>query len=160
MNTKAKDNGMNITFRNFVKDDRDTFFGMVKKFYAPPAVLHFPSDEVMLSAFDAAIDMPQYVKGYLFECDGKPAGYAMVSLKFETEVGGIAAWIEELFVEEEFRGKGIGTEFFEFLKKEHSGKIRRIRLEAGEDNLDAIRLYKRLGFEFLDYRQMVIDKDF
>lgn len=151
---------MNVTFKNFVKEDRETFFAMVKKFYAPPAVLHFPSDEVMLSAFDASIEMPQYVKGYLFECGGKPAGYAMVSLKFETEVGGIAAWIEELFVEEEFRGKGIGTEFFEFLKKEFSGKLKRIRLEAGEDNLDAIRLYKRLGFEFLDYRQMVIDKDF
>lgn len=80
-------------------------------------MLHFPSDEVMLSAFDASIEMPQYVRGYLFECEGKPAGYAMVSLKFETEVGGLAAWIEELFVEDEFRGKGIGTQFFEFLKK-------------------------------------------
>ncbi len=151
---------MNVTFRNFVKEDRDTFFSMVKKFYAPPAVLHFPSDEVMLSAFDASIDMPEYVKGYIFECDGKPAGYAMVSLKFETEVGGIAAWIEELFVEEEFRGSGIGGKFFEFLTKELKGKIRRLRLEVGEDNLDAIRLYKRLGFEFLDYKQMTIDKDF
>ena len=143
-----------------MKEDRESFFVMVKKFYVPPAVLHFPSDEVMLSAFDAAIEMPEFVKGYLFECDGKPAGYAMVSLKFETEVGGLAAWIEELFVEEEFRGKGIGSRFFEFLAEEFKGKIKRIRLEAGEDNLDAIRLYKRLGFEFLDYRQMVIDKDF
>lgn len=151
---------MNVTFRSFVKEDRDAFFAMVKKFYAPPAVLHFPSDEVMLSAFDAAIDMPEYVKGYIFECDGKPAGYAMVSLKFETEVGGIAAWIEELFVEEEFRGGGIGSKFFEYLTEELKGKIRRLRLEVGEDNLDAIRLYKRLGFEFLDYRQMTIDKDF
>ncbi len=151
---------MEITFRNFVKEDRESFFVMVKKFYAPPAVLHFPSDEVMLSAFDAAIEMPEFVKGYLFECDGKAVGYAMVSLKFETEVGGLAAWIEEFFVEEEFRGKGIGSRFFEFLAEEFKGKIKRIRLEAGEDNLDAIRLYKRLGFEFLDYRQMVIDKDF
>ena len=119
---------MNVTFRNFKKDDREAFFTMVKKFYAPPAVLHFPSDEVMLSAFDAAIDMPELVKGYMFELDGKPAGYAMVSLKFETEVGGVAAWIEELFVEEEFRGNGIGSRFFDFLKKELKGKIKRIRL--------------------------------
>lgn len=151
---------MNITFRNFKKEDRETFFAMVKKFYAPPAVLHFSSDEVMLSAFDAAIEMPQYVKGYLFECDGKRAGYAMVSLKFETEVGGIAAWIEELFVEEEFRSLGIGSRFFAFLQNELAGKIRRIRLEVGEDNLGAIKLYERLGFEFLNYRQMTIDKDF
>ena len=86
MKRKPRDKKMNVTFRNFVKEDRETFFRMVKKFYAPPAVLHFPSDEVMLSAFDASIEMPQYVRGYLFECEGKPAGYAMVSLKFASTV--------------------------------------------------------------------------
>ncbi len=151
---------MNITIRKFKDTDRDIFFSMVKKFYAPPAVLHFPSDEVMMSSFDAALEIPELVKGYIFECSGKPAGYAVVSMKFETEVGGMAAWIEELFVEEEFRSKGIGSQFFEHLKNQLSGKIKRIRLEVGDENDGAKQLYKRLGFEMLDYRQMVIDKDF
>lgn len=151
---------MDIKIRRFEEKDRDTFFSMVKKFYAPPAVLHFPSDEVMMSAFDESLKDNGFVYGYIFEADGKPAGYSIVSMKFETEVGGLAAWIEELFVEEKFRSKGIAKEFFEFLKTDFAGKIRRIRLEVGEDNLGAIRLYERLGFEFLDYRQMTIDKDF
>lgn len=151
---------MEVTFRKFRPEDRDIFFSMVKKFYAPPAVLHFPSDEVMMSSFDAALDIPELVKGYLFECGEKAAGYAIVSMKFETEVGGMAAWIEELFVEEEYRSCGIGSAFFEHLKKELSGKIRRIRLEVGDENDGAKQLYKRIGFEMLDYRQMVIDKDF
>lgn len=151
---------MDIIFRSFNKNDRDAFFTMVKKFYAPPAVLHFPSEEVMLSSFDASIDMPELVKGYMFECGGVPAGYAIVSMKFETEVGGMAAWIEELFVEEEFRGCGIGSKFFEFLQNKLKGEIKRIRLEVGDENSGAKRLYKRLGFEMLDYRQMVIDRDF
>lgn len=151
---------MEIKIRSFCRDDRAEFFNMVKKFYAPPAVLHFPPEEVMLSSFDAAIDMPELVKGYMFECSGKPAGYAIVSMKFETEVGGMAAWIEELFVEEEFRSHGIGSKFFEFLQNELKGQIKRIRLEVGDENSGAKRLYKRLGFEMLEYRQMVIDKDF
>lgn len=151
---------MNIKFRKFEHSDKDSFYTMVKKFYAPPAVLHFPSDEVMLSCFDAALEIPELVKGYIFECDGRTAGYAIVSMKFETEVGGMAAWIEELFVEDEFRSLGIGSRFFEFLQKEFSGKIKRIRLEVGDENDGAKILYKRLGFEPLDYRQMVIDKDF
>lgn len=151
---------MEVIFRKFTENDRNVFFSMVKKFYAPPAVLHFPSDEVMMSGFDAALDIPELVKGYIFECNGKTAGYAVVSMKFETEVGGMAAWIEELFVEEGFRSKGIGTAFFEHLKKELSGKIKRIRLEVGDENDGAKQLYKRLGFEMLDYRQMVIDKNF
>lgn len=151
---------MDIIFRRFTPSDKNNFYTMVKKFYAPPAVLHFPSDEVMLSCFDAAIEIPELVKGYIFECNGKAVGYAIVSMKFETEVGGMAAWIEELFVEEEFRSLGIGSRFFEFLQKEFSGKIKRIRLEVGDENDGAKTLYKRLGFEPLDYRQMVIDKDF
>ncbi len=151
---------MNIRFRRFRPEDKDTFFIMVKKFYAPPAVLHFPSDEVMLSAFDASINIPELVKGYIIECDGKPAGYSIVSMKFETEVGGMAAWVEELFVEEEFRGMGIGHKFFDFLSDEFKGKIMRLRLEVGDENDGAKRLYKNLGFESLDYKQMVIDKEF
>ncbi len=151
---------MNTVFRKFEEKDRNAFFSMVKKFYAPPAVLHFPPDDVMMSSFDAALEIPELVKGYIFECDGETAGYAVVSMKFETEVGGMAAWIEELFVEEKFRSKGIGTQFFEHLKKEHSGKIKRLRLEVGDENNGAKQLYERLGFEILDYRQMVIDKDF
>ncbi len=151
---------MDIKFRKFNSNDKDLFFSMVKKFYAPPAVLHFPSDEVMMSSYYAALDIPDLVKGYIFEADGITAGYAIVSMKFETEVGGMAAWIEELFVEEEFRSKGIGKAFFEFLKNDLKGKIKRIRLEVGDDNDGAKRLYKNIGFEFLDYKQMVIDKDF
>ncbi|MBR3817802.1 MAG: GNAT family N-acetyltransferase [Clostridia bacterium] len=151
---------MKISFRKFEEKDRDVFFSMVKKFYAPPAVLHFPSDEVMMSSFDASLEIPELVKGYIFECDGKVSGYAVVSMKFETEVGGMAAWIEELFVEEDYRSKGIGSNFIEHLKEELSGKIKRIRLEVGDENDGAKQLYKRLGFEMLDYRQMIIDKEF
>ena len=151
---------MNTVFRYFKPDDRAEFFRMVKKFYAPPAVLHFPSDEVMLSSFDASLEMPELVKGIMFEHDGKAAGYAVVSMKFETEVGGMAAWIEELYVDDEFRNKGIGKAFFDFLKDELKGKIKRIRLEVGDENDGAKRLYQRLGFEYLDYRQMVLDNEF
>ncbi len=151
---------MNIKIRKFTNNDKNLFFSMVKKFYAPPAVLHFPSDEVMMSSFYASLEIPELVKGYMFECNGSPAGYAIVSMKFETEVGGMAAWIEELFVEEEFRSQGIGRSFFSFLAEEEKGKIKRIRLEVGDDNEGAKKLYKNIGFEFLDYKQMVIDKDF
>jgi len=151
---------MKIVFRPFIRSDRENFFRMAKKFYAPPATLHTPPDDVMLSCFDAALEIPEMVKGIMFEINGNPAGYAIVSLKFETEVGGIAAWIEELYVEEDFRSMGFGKNFFDYLQNEMHGKIRRIRLEVGEDNHRAIKLYNSLGFEFLDYKQMVLDRDF
>ena len=50
-----------------------------------------------------------------------------------------------------------GIEYFEFVKSEFGGKVKRIRLEVGPENVGAIRLYERNGFDFLDYRQMIID---
>ena len=62
-----------------------------------------------------------------------------------------------VYLEPEYRGCGIGGSYFEFVKSEFGGKVKRIRLEVGPENVGAIRLYERNGFDFLDYRQMIID---
>ena len=64
---------------------------------------------------------------------------------------------EELYLKEEARGKGYGSRFFEMVMKERT-EIRRFRLEVSKANEKAVRLYRRLGFEFLDYDQMVLDR--
>ena len=46
-------------------------------------------------------------------------------------------------------------EFFAFLENRFGEKLARMRLEITDSNVNAKRLYKRLGFEELDYRQMV-----
>ena len=151
---------MSLTFRPFAAGDRPAFERMVQLFYAPPAVLHFPPAQVMFGVFDAVLSGEHRLLGYLIEADGQPVGYAIVSLKFETEVGGDAAWIEELYVDEPARGQGAGTAFFAFLTEELRGRIKRLRLEVGAENEGAKRLYARLGFTPLDYEQLVIDREF
>ncbi|MBQ6267714.1 MAG: GNAT family N-acetyltransferase [Clostridia bacterium] len=151
---------MSLAFRPFAAGDRAAFARMARQFYAPPAVLHAPPEHIMLGVFDDVLGGGRRLLGYLFEDNGQPVGYAVVSLKYETEVGGDAAWIEELFVDEAARGQGAGTAFFAFLARELHGKIRRIRLEVGAENADARRLYTRLGFVPLAYEQLVLDRDF
>lgn len=148
---------MRLVIRPFKPEDRKIYFEMSKKFHSPPAALCLPSDAVLLANFDAATENPENVKGYFLEYGGEPAGYSIVSMKFETEVGGTAAWIEELYIDEKFRGRGLGTEFLGFVRNRFRGEIKRLRLEVGDANEAAKRLYARLGFRFLEYRQMVID---
>ena len=151
---------MSLTFRPFAAGDRAAFERMAQLFYAPPAVLHYPPAEIMFGVFDDVLDGAHRLHGYLFEQDGAPIGYAIVSLKYETEVGGDAAWIEELYVDKAARGQGVGTAFFAFLTQALHGRIKRIRLEVGAENDAAKRLYARLGFTPLDYEQLVLDRDF
>lgn len=148
---------MEIKFRKFIENDRADYLRMASSFYSPPAVLHEPDEAVFNANFNEAIKPESKLLAFMIIADGSRAGFALSSFKFETEVGGTTLWLEELYIEPEYRGQGIGGKYFDFIKREYSGKVKRLRLEVGAENHGAIRLYERNGFEFLDYRQMVID---
>lgn len=58
---------------------------------------------------------------------------------------------ESMFVEEKYRGQGIGTKFLGFFEEWcKEKKLNRIRLVASSRNKKAIDLYEKLGFEGYD----------
>jgi GNAT superfamily N-acetyltransferase len=58
---------------------------------------------------------------------------------------------ETMFIEDEYRGKGIGTKFLRLFEKWcKDKKINRMRLVASSRNIQAINLYKKEGFEIYD----------
>ena len=79
----------------------------------------------------------------------------MVTMSYSTEVGGLCAWIEDIYVEPAFRGKGFGTAFLHFVEETYGPKVVRLRLEAEPENEKAISVYKNAGFEVLGYAQLV-----
>ena len=97
----------------------------------------------------------------LEETDQSPAeritGYANLAITWNNEAGGIQVWFDELFFKSNARGKGYGTEVFQWLEKEYP-QARRIRLEVTHENTRAISLYERLGYEELPYYQMIKDR--
>ena len=65
--------------------------------------------------------------------------------------------IMNLFVSEDERRKGIATSFMsEMFNKE---KYNRIMLEVNENNNPAIRLYTKLGFKEISFRERYYDED-
>ena len=73
--------------------------------------------------------MPAVSRGLrLLEQDGETAGYGLLSLKYSHEAGGLELWVEELYVRPAFRGRGLGHEFFAWLRGLSAAEhIRRIR---------------------------------
>ena len=113
--------------------------------------------DMMERSFDTVIGGSPYADGVLIEKDGEPAGYGLISLTYSGEVGGLCVLLEEIYIREEFRGGGLGKEFFAWAEGEYP-QARRFRLEATPSNQRAMDLYRRLGFEPLHYVQMVRDR--
>lgn len=143
-------------FREITQADREIYYDFVDRFYHTDAVNAPVPPENYELTFNEMMRSDTYVKGYIFEDEGKPCGFALLSKTFSQEAGGLSVTIEEIYIEPQSRGKGFGTAFFEFLKREIPAM--RFRLEVEDYNKGAMRLYERMGFELLPYLQMVIDK--
>ena len=80
------------------------------------------------------------------ECNNEIIGYAV--LAFRTVPHAHTALLHSLFVNEEFRNKGIGGVIVEFAEKlALQNGIEILLLEVSAENRNAIPLYKKLGFE-------------
>jgi GNAT superfamily N-acetyltransferase len=84
------------------------------------------------------------------EWDGSPAGYALYFDYYSTWVGP-GLYLEDVFVREEFRGKGIGMALLSRVAKIACTQgCKAMRWEVLDWNQNAIALYKSLGAELRD----------
>lgn len=139
--------------RKIEQRDKSLFLDMAKMFYRSSAVSHTIPEKYHECTFNELMRSDVYADCYIIEQDGKTAGYALLSKTFSQEAGGMAVWLEELFILEDFRGCGLGSEFLKFLEK--SNPAARYRLEVEPENEKAIALYRRNGYEMLPYLQMI-----
>lgn len=146
--------------RKLEQKDKEIFLRFTRAFYASDAVLHPVPDVFHTDIFAEMMRSDQYAEGFLIESEGAPAGYALIAKTYSHECGGLSIWIEEIYISPEDRGKGLGKEFFDYLETTYGGTARRFRLEVEPANQQAQRLYRRLGFEPLEYKQMVKDQKY
>ena len=148
-----------LTFRDMTPQDRDIVLPMVEEFYHTDAVTHIVPTQIMERSFQAAIDPEEpLLRGTLVYEGEELAGYVYLTLCYSAEVGGRCLFIEEIFLNEPFRGRGLGREIMAWMESEYPD-VRRLRLEVTEVNKSAIRLYEKSGYQYLRYDQMVLDKD-
>lgn len=143
-------------FREITKSDKETYIKYVDIFYHTDVVESPVPKENYEAAFNELMRSDDYLKCYIFECEGVECGFALLSKTFSQEAGGVSVTIEEIYIDEKYRGRGLATEFFDYLKS--IDEIKRLRIEVEDYNEGAKRLYERMGFELLPYLQMVIDK--
>ncbi len=134
--------------------DRAAYCEMVQAFYQTDAVMQPVPAEHFTRCFDEMLRSDTYAAAWIFEVDGRTAGYAQIARTYSQEAGGMVIWVEELYTKPEYRGRGLGNAFFDLLETTYP-ETARYRLEVEEENEGAVRLYKRRGYRFMPYQQMM-----
>ena len=80
-----------------------------------------------------------------------PVGYVVVSFGWSVEFGGMDAVVDELFIRNAVRKRGMGGEALDSLAKAlKDGGIRALHLEARKDNETLLKFYARARFQARD----------
>ena len=137
---------MNTTLQTASNAHITDLLRMVEAFYA---LEHIPFDaDCSRAALAPLLGDSDLGRVYLIEVDGQMAGYCVICFGYSLEFGGRDAFIDEIFVLETHRGKGIGRTVLEKVAEEARALgIRALHLEVERNNTPAQRLYDRAGFE-------------
>lgn len=102
-------------------------------------------------ALEGLMASPEQGGAWTIQADGRPAGYLILTVGYSLEFHGRYALLDELFLDAEWRGRGIGTGALAFAEEWSRGRgLRAVRLEVGHHNPGALRLYRRYGFSAPD----------
>jgi diamine N-acetyltransferase len=75
-------------------------------------------------------------------------GYVVLTFGFSFEFKGRDAFVDELFLQENYRSKGIGSQAIDFvLRQTKSLGVKAVHLEAEKHNEKGNRLYTKKGFK-------------
>ena len=146
-----------FTIEKMTEDMRSEEMAMEESFYHSNAVSHVGEREKLEITFSDAVSPDPVLEGHVLKEDDKIIGFGYVTVFYACEVGGRCLMFEEIYLKEEARGKGYGRRYLETVMSSRPD-VKRFRLEVTKSNEDAVRLYKKLGFEFLEYNQMVLDR--
>ncbi|SRR5216683_6169172 len=132
------------------------FFRELAEYKRQPGVVVIKEETLIRDGFGS---QPKF-RGLIAEWDGQAIGYALF-FGFYSTWKGSGVFLEDLFVREAFRGRGIGkallSEVARIARQEGSFGI---RWEVLGWNESAVKFYKSLGGKFFDeWRQVLLEAD-
>jgi len=100
------------------------------------------------ATFGRFLSLPAFGRVWLLREADLPVGYIVLTLGFSFEFRGHDAFIDELYIDSNFRRRGYGKQAVAFLeKKAREMGVNAIHLEVDRGNDPAFELYRRAGYE-------------
>lgn len=142
-----------ISFKPLEIADIEVITQMMQDFYA---IDNYPMDvEVAKNLFQEFITNEHLGKSWLIYSENEIVGYIILTFIFSFEYGGKIAFVDELFIKETARGKGIGKEAIQFIQREVPKlSLKLLYLEVEPHNENAQKLY--LAHDFVIHNRKLM----
>lgn len=136
---------MNVSFQIANVGNCEIILELMREYYAFD---NLPLDETAAqNALKQILADESLGRIWLIVADEKTAGYAVLTLGFSLEYHGRDAFIDEIYLREDFRGQGIGKKALRFLDgKCREFGVRALHLEVERENENARKIYLKNGF--------------
>lgn len=136
---------MTFTFRLASESEIATVLRFMRAFYAGE---EYPFDERAAgAALVELVRAPDLGRVWLIAEDEEPVGYVVLTFGYSLEFHGRDAFVDELFVRTERRGRGAGTAALRFVMEACPALgVHALHLEVERVNTAAQALYRRFGF--------------
>lgn len=126
--------------------DRAALIDLIRRYHAEDG--NATPAETVARSVDAILAGEPLLRCWLVTVDGATIGYVALALGYSIETGGRDIFLDELNLEPDHRGQGIGTKAVDFaVQASRDLGAKRIYLEVERPNTRARALYGRLGFE-------------
>jgi GNAT superfamily N-acetyltransferase len=114
-----------------------------------------PGDAEFNRTIEFLLTTPERGRIILFAEANTIHGYALLIPYWSNEFGGTLLFVDELYVKPDSRSRGIGRQFFEFVRDTRPCDAIVCALEVSPTNHRARQLYTSIGFTPRNYTMMV-----
>jgi ribosomal protein S18 acetylase RimI-like enzyme len=141
-------NASQVIFRPATNDDEADLLRMMRSLAEQePGAYNFDEPAVRTVLREFLCD-PSLGRAWIFSDGHTIAGYIVLTLGYSFEYHGREAFVDELYVEPQFRRQGIGRRAMEFLEdRAREMGVHVMHLEVDHGNDPALELYRRAGYE-------------
>ncbi len=136
---------MSIAFRSADLSDVNLLVSLNKALHKHEDIVHDRARTA--AAFKGFIGHPELGGIWMICDDGVPFGYLVMNHGYSIQFGGPYVLVDEMFIEDKYRNRGIGRQSLEFIE-EHCRfhNMTALYIEITKENMAGQGFYQHMGF--------------
>jgi ribosomal protein S18 acetylase RimI-like enzyme len=146
-----------VIFRPAVREDEQALLRMMRLLAEQEPGAYFFDEPTVREVLREFLASPDLGHAWVFFEDEIPVGYIALTFGYSFEYHGRDAFIDELYIEPQYRRKGIGRRAMQFVEERaRELGVNAIHLEVDQGNDPAAELYRRAGYD--DHSRFLMTK--